>query len=65
MTKNDISKLNWAKNLSNELAPMKITVNNVLRGLTETERLRFLIKSSADNTGKPEEQIKLMAVEYR
>ena len=33
----------WAKTLSNELAPFGITVNNVLPGATQTERLAEII----------------------
>ncbi len=49
---------NWAKTLSNELAPCGITVNNVLPGSTMTGRIEFVIKSRAQKTGKPEEVIR-------
>jgi len=49
---------NWAKTLSNELAPYGITVNNVLPGSTMTGRIGFVIKSRAQKTGKPEEVIR-------
>jgi 3-oxoacyl-[acyl-carrier protein] reductase len=49
---------NWAKTLSNELAPYGITVNNVLPGSTLTGRIEFVIKSRAQKTGKPEEVIR-------
>jgi len=39
----------WAKTLSNELASFGITVNNVLPGYTDTERLRSLIQSRAES----------------
>jgi 3-oxoacyl-[acyl-carrier protein] reductase len=39
--------LNWAKTLSNELAPLGITVNNVLPGYTETERLKEVLDARA------------------
>jgi 3-oxoacyl-[acyl-carrier protein] reductase len=42
---------NWSKTLASELAPFGITVNNVLPGGTNTERLRTLIKGKADKTG--------------
>jgi 3-oxoacyl-[acyl-carrier protein] reductase len=37
----------WAKTLSAELGPAGITVNNILPGFTETERLRSLIDGRA------------------
>lgn len=46
----------WAKTLSLELAPLGITVNNILPGFTDTERLRSLIASRAEEAGcSPEE----------
>ena len=41
----------WAKSLSNEL-PACITINNVLPGFTDTERLGNLSASIQDRTGK-------------
>ncbi|AUS04425.1 SDR family oxidoreductase [Pseudotamlana carrageenivorans] len=43
---------NWSKTLSNEVAPFGITVNNVLPGFTDTERLAEIIKikANAENT---------------
>jgi 3-oxoacyl-[acyl-carrier protein] reductase len=41
----------WAKTLSKELAPFGITVNNILPGATNTERLRELIKSRSESGG--------------
>ena len=38
----------FAKTLSNELAPSGITVNNVLPGFTQTERLESLIQAAAN-----------------
>ncbi|MCS6819904.1 MAG: SDR family oxidoreductase [Chitinophagales bacterium] len=38
---------NWAKTLSNELAEFGITVNNVLPGATETDRLKQLIEKNS------------------
>ena len=37
----------WAKTLANEIGQYNITVNNILPGLTETQRLNELIKHSA------------------
>ncbi|WP_067149618.1 SDR family oxidoreductase [Pseudotamlana agarivorans] len=39
---------NWSKTLSNEVAPFGITVNNVLPGFTDTERLAEIIKIKAN-----------------
>ncbi len=38
---------NWAKTMSNELAPLGITVNNLLPGSTKTERLTEIISARA------------------
>ena len=38
---------NWSKTISNEIAPFGITVNNILPGATETERLNGLIEKTA------------------
>jgi len=48
---------NWSKTLSNELAFSGITVNNVLPGSTETDRLQEIIKNKAQKTGKHIEEI--------
>lgn len=42
----------WAKTLANELASHGITVNNVLPGMTSTERLEGIIESTVTRTGK-------------
>lgn len=47
----------WAKTLSLELAPAGVTVNNVLPGFTQTERLTSLIASRAKASGRPETDI--------
>ncbi|MFM9908580.1 MAG: SDR family oxidoreductase [Chitinophagaceae bacterium] len=41
----------WAKTLSNELGQFNITVNNVLPGFTDTQRLNSLITSIAQQRG--------------
>jgi 3-oxoacyl-[acyl-carrier protein] reductase len=47
----------WAKSLSNELAPC-ITINNVLPGFTDTERLGSLSASIQERTGKSAEDVR-------
>ena len=47
----------WAKTLSLELGDKNITVNNILPGYTETERLTNLISAAASRSGKSEEDI--------
>lgn len=42
---------NWSKTLATELGPQGITVNNVLPGATETERLEGIIANKAQQTG--------------
>ena len=48
---------NWAKTLANELGPHGITVNNVLPGATETERLTGIIRNKAIKTGSSEAEV--------
>jgi len=47
----------WAKTLSFEVGAYGITVNNVLPGFTNTNRLKTLITNKAEAQGKTEEQI--------
>jgi 3-oxoacyl-[acyl-carrier protein] reductase len=47
----------WAKTLAAELGPMGITVNNVLPGSTNTDRIWALVKSRAEAQGKSEEEV--------
>jgi 3-oxoacyl-[acyl-carrier protein] reductase len=49
---------NWAKSLSMELGGMGITVNNVLPGYTDTERLGELFSSRAAKTGRSIDEIR-------
>lgn len=44
---------NWSKTLANEVAEYGITVNNVLPGATNTQRLRSLIEAKSEKTGEP------------
>ena len=43
---------NWSKTLANELGQFRITVNNVLPGATETERLNEILVNKSNKTGK-------------
>jgi len=47
----------WAKTLSIEVGAYGITVNNILPGFTNTNRLKTLITKKAEVQGKTEEQI--------
>ena len=47
----------WAKSMSNELAPC-ITINNVLPGFTDTERLGNLSASIQERTGKSAQAVR-------
>ncbi|MBX3382184.1 MAG: SDR family oxidoreductase [Phycisphaeraceae bacterium] len=49
---------NWAKSLSMELGPAGITVNNVLPGYTDTERLGELFSNRAAKTGRAIDDIR-------
>ena len=48
---------NWAKTLSRELAPWGITVNNILPGKTQTERLSEIIEHQAKILGRSTEEV--------
>jgi 3-oxoacyl-[acyl-carrier protein] reductase len=47
----------WAKTLSRELAPLGITVNNVLPGYTETSRIAQIVHDRAQASGQSEDAI--------
>lgn len=49
---------NWSKTLATELAPFGITVNNILPGATDTDRLRAIIDTKAAKTGKSTEEVR-------
>ncbi len=49
---------NWAKTLSNELGRYGITVNNILPGMTETERLWEIIENNAKQSGLDVDAVK-------
>ncbi|WP_027124400.1 SDR family oxidoreductase [Gelidibacter mesophilus] len=46
----------WSKTLANELGQYGITVNNVLPGATDTDRLAEIIKNKSAKTGHSEEE---------
>lgn len=48
---------NWARTMASELAPLGITVNNVLPGFTRTARLEALIKGRATRAGLTPEEV--------
>jgi 3-oxoacyl-[acyl-carrier protein] reductase len=48
---------NWSKTWANEVGKFNITVNNVLPGATETERLATIIANKAAKTGHTEAEI--------
>jgi 3-oxoacyl-[acyl-carrier protein] reductase len=52
----------WAKSLAHELAPHRITVNNLLPGYTDTPRLRALIEATAARVGR---SVETVANEFR
>lgn len=49
----------WAKTLAGELGPYGITVNNVLPGYTNTQRLRSLVTGRAQSSGLSEQEIEV------
>jgi 3-oxoacyl-[acyl-carrier protein] reductase len=48
---------NWSKTWANEVGRFNITVNNVLPGATETERLTSIISNKASKTGQTEKEV--------
>ena len=49
---------NWAKTMANELAKFGITVNNVLPGATNTQRLATIIENKALKTNSIKDDVK-------
>jgi len=52
----------WAKTLAGEVAPFGITVNNVLPGATETDRLDEIYSGKAQRLGKSVDQVRREAL---
>lgn len=52
----------WGKTLSRDLGKYNITVNNILTGNFDTERLRELFEAQAEAQGTTPEQIKATAI---
>lgn len=48
---------NWSKTLANEAGQYGITVNNVLPGATNTQRLQSLLKAKSEKTGRTFEEL--------
>ena len=49
--------LGYAKTISKELAPFGITVNTVMPGYTQTERLDYLAADISSKTGQPKDHV--------
>jgi len=47
----------WAKTLASELGPDNITVNNVLPGFTQTDRLDQVIDANVNRSGRVKNEI--------
>ena len=54
---------NWGRTVAGELAPFGITVNNVLPGYTDTQRLGSLFEKKAARTGSTPEAVKAATIE--
>jgi 3-oxoacyl-[acyl-carrier protein] reductase len=53
---------NWSKTIARELAPFGITVNNVLPGFTDTERLHYFFGQRAETHGMTAEEARRQAL---
>lgn len=53
---------NWAKTLATELGSFGVTVNNILPGYTDTERLQSLFEHGAKKKGISVEKVKAEAI---
>lgn len=47
----------WAKTIANEIGAYNITINNILPGLTDTQRLQSLLQHTAAASGKTVETV--------
>lgn len=54
---------NWGRTVSSELASLGITVNNVLPGYTDTQRLNSLFEKKAARTGSTPEAVKTATID--
>ncbi len=54
---------NWGRTMAGELAPLGITVNNILPGYTSTARLQSLFESKAQKAGKSAKEIERGVIE--
>ncbi|GAC1418874.1 MAG: SDR family oxidoreductase [Flavisolibacter sp.] len=53
----------WAKTMANELGSYNITVNNILPGFTDTQRLKSLIETNAQKSNVDQGLIRLQMME--
>jgi 3-oxoacyl-[acyl-carrier protein] reductase len=54
---------NWGRTLAGELAPLGITVNNILPGYTATARLQSLFQAKAEKAGASVQEIERQTIE--
>jgi 3-oxoacyl-[acyl-carrier protein] reductase len=54
---------NWGRTLAGELAPFGITVNNILPGYTDTDRLQSLFRAKGEAGGISSDAVKKATVE--
>ena len=55
--------ISWSKSLANEVAKHQVTVNSILTGYFETDRLRSLMENQAKSEAKSFEEIKLKRID--